>query len=230
MSVFHSAVIFDVDGPLLDLTPPEEEAFFHPFRALHGITGLSNDWDSYKVRNDREIILEILEGHFGRAASEDEYRAVLAEYRDHLEDGFASGRLRVSAIPGARDLLIRLGGMGGIALGTATANVRHAAEVRLRAAGMWDMVKQHPGAADEGGAKRDVLARVIDGLGLARDRIVFLGDNLNDLDAGTHNGVHFIGFHVDAARRQRLADHGAEITCGDHGETFGIISRLLKII
>ncbi len=38
-----AAVIFDVDGVLLDLTPPEEDAFFHPFLQLHGLSGLSRD-------------------------------------------------------------------------------------------------------------------------------------------------------------------------------------------
>jgi phosphoglycolate phosphatase-like HAD superfamily hydrolase len=225
----HAAVIFDVDGPLLHLTPPEEDAFFHPFKALYGLSGLSNDWDSYRIRNDREIILEILENHFGRQPHDHEYHAILEAYRNHLEDGFATGSLVVSAIPGARDLLARLDALGSIALGTATANVRHAAQVRLAQAGMWDFVKDHPGAADEGGAKRDVLARVIDGLSLPRERIVFLGDNLNDLDAGQHNDVHFIGFHVDADRRQRLTDHGAAITCGDHAATFRIISDMLNL-
>ncbi len=227
MSAPHAAVIFDVDGPLLHLTPAEEAAFFHPFKALHDLDGLSADWDSYRIRNDREIILEILERHLGRDAESDEYQAVIDTYRQHLDEGFASGRLAVSPIPGARALLEQLATIAGIALGTATANIRHAARIRLQQAGMWEMVKAHPGAADEGGAKRDVLARVIAGLGLPGDRVVFLGDNLNDLDAGLHNEVHFIGFHVDRDRRQRLADNGAEVVCGDHRETFTIIREML---
>ena len=51
-----SAVIFDVDGVLLDLTAPEEDAFFLAFARLHGLTGLSRDWDSYRIRNDEHII------------------------------------------------------------------------------------------------------------------------------------------------------------------------------
>jgi FMN phosphatase YigB (HAD superfamily) len=46
-----SAVIFDVDGVLLDLTAPEEDAFFLAFERRYGITGLSRDWDNYRVRN-----------------------------------------------------------------------------------------------------------------------------------------------------------------------------------
>ncbi len=63
----QTAVVFDVDGPLLDLTRPEEDAFFVPFERLYGLTGLSRDWDSYRTRNDEDIIREILENHLGRA-------------------------------------------------------------------------------------------------------------------------------------------------------------------
>jgi phosphoglycolate phosphatase-like HAD superfamily hydrolase len=229
MSAYHSAVIFDIDGPLLDLTPPEEQAFFAPFEHLHGITGLSNDWDSYRIRNDENIIEEILERHFGRSPHGHEMDALKEKYAQILEAGYVEGTLKVAAIPGARDLLQFLSGAGGIALGTATANILHAARTRLAEAGMWDYVSTFPGAADGGGAKRDVLARVIDQLDVPRERIVFLGDNLNDLDAGVSNGVHFIGFHVDEPRRQRLRDHGAETVFGSHDQTRSYIIDLLEL-
>ncbi len=229
MAGYHSAVIFDVDGPLLELTPPEEEAFFEPFRHLHGITGLSNDWDSYRTRNDEEIIEEILETHFGRFPERHEVEAVTAKYAEVMEHGYSTGKLRIEAIPGALDLLQWLAADGGIALGTATANVLHAARVRLSAAGMWDYVRHHPGTADGGGAKRAVLARVIEQLDLPPERIVFLGDNLNDLDAGRANGVHFVGFHIAEHKRRRLRDNGAETVFGDHRETQVFIRDLLGL-
>ena len=225
----HSAVIFDIDGPLLHLTPPEEGAFFAPFELLHGLTGLSNDWDSYNVRNDEDIIIEILEEHFGRPPQAEEVSALTAKYAEVLEQGYVDGTLKVSAVPGAKDLLRALHEAGGIALGTATANVLHAAQTRLTEADMWEYVKHHPGAADGGGAKRDVLARVIEPLDIPRDRIVFLGDNLNDLDAGQANGVHFIGFHVAEHRQQRLLDNGAEVAFGDHKQTHSHIVDLLGL-
>jgi phosphoglycolate phosphatase-like HAD superfamily hydrolase len=225
----RAAVIFDVDGPLLELTPPEEDAFFVPFERLYGLTGLSRDWDSYRVRNDEDIIAEILERHLGAPVPRSEVQRVVDLYGEVLADGFVSGRLKATPVAGADRLLARLGGRPELALGMATANLRRAAEIRLSAAGLWNRVKDHPGAADGGGAKREVLARVIAGLGLAPDRIVFIGDNLNDLDAGGANGTRFIGFHRDEARRQRLAAHGAVHVSGDHEETFRLIGHFLGL-
>ena len=42
----QTAVVFDVDGVLLELTAPEEDAFFLVFERHYGITGLSRDRDS----------------------------------------------------------------------------------------------------------------------------------------------------------------------------------------
>lgn len=229
MTAHRYAVVFDVDGPLLDLTAPEEDAFFEAFKLLHGIDGLSRDWDSYRVRNDREIIHEILENHLGAGFAAHHYDEVLSAYDRILTGGFASGALKVTPIPGAGDLLRTLSGINGLALGTATANIRRAAEIRLREAGFWDHVNRYPGAADEGGHKHQVLARVIADMDLPPERVVYIGDNLNDLEAGRVNGTHFIGFHLAEPRRQRLQDHGAETVTGDHGETLALIRDMLNI-
>lgn len=229
MTAHRHAVVFDVDGPLLDLTSPEEDAFFESFRLLHGIDGLSRDWDSYRVRNDREIIHEILENHLGASFGAHHYDEVLSAYDRILTGGFASGQLKVTPIPGAAELLHALSGINGLALGTATANIRRAAEIRLRAAGFWDHVSRYPGAADEGGHKHQVLARVIADMDLPPQRVVYIGDNLNDLEAGQVNGTHFIGFHVVPAKRQRLLDHGARHVTGDHRETLALIRDMLNI-
>lgn len=228
-SEFHSAVIFDVDGPLLDLGPAEEDAFFLPFQDLHGLEDLSRDWDSYSVRNDVEICREILEAHFGRSVHDAEMAAYSTRYFAVLADMLDAGDAEVSPIPGARALLDRLHHAGGIALGTATANLREAARIRLERADMWSFVQHFPGAAENGGPKRDVLASVIADLGLPKDRVVFLGDNLNDLDAGQSCGVHFIGFHVEEHRRQRLSDAGARHVAGDHETSFGLIREFLGL-
>ena len=216
-----SAIIFDVDGVLLDLTSLEEDAFFLAFERRYGLTGLSRDWDSYLVRNDEHIISEILSRHGLPAAERD---GVIADYLAILSQGFGSGALRATAVPGARQLLQDLGGSR---IGIATANLLSAAQLRLEAAGLWQPVKGLAFGAEGSGHKRETVARAIAATGLPRERIVYIGDNLNDVDAGLSNRVHFIGFSGDAARRERLARAGSVHLAANHHETRGIIARLL---
>src|SRR5690242_11125079 len=95
-----AAVIFDVDGVLLDLTPAEEDAFFWPFAKLHHLHGLSRDWDGYRIRNDEDIISEILETHFKRKPTPEEHKAVITTYLSHLASDLHLKRLRPEAVPG----------------------------------------------------------------------------------------------------------------------------------
>jgi phosphoglycolate phosphatase-like HAD superfamily hydrolase len=213
----NAAVIFDVDGVLLDLTPEEEDAFFWPFARLHGLQGLSRDWDSYLIRNDEDIITEILEKHFGRKPSPAEHNAVIRTYLDHLASDIGLKRLKPLPVDGAAQLLVALNGR--MRLGIATANLVEAAQLRLAACRLWDPVKDLAFGANGGGAKREILARAIAELGLPAQRIVFIGDNPNDVEAGLANGVHFIGFSRDEAGSRRLADAGAERVCNHHRDT-----------
>jgi len=216
-----SAIILDVDGVLLELTAAEEDAFFRTFAELHGLTGLSRDWDSYLVRNDEHIIAEILARH---GLPESGQAAIVETYLALLGDGLASGTLAAVEIPGARDLLVSLSGRR---LGIATANLLSAARLRLEAAGMWAPVSAFAFGAEGSGHKRETVARAIAATGLPKHRIVYIGDNMNDVEAGLANGVHFIGFSQDAARRDRLAAAGARHVAGDHRTTAALIGRLL---
>lgn len=220
----EAAVIFDVDGVLLELTRAEEDAFFAPFETRHGITGLSRDWDSYRTRNDEDIIAEILEAH-GLAVPES--TTIIADYLDVLRGGIGTGALKPVEIPGARELLAEL--VNGPRLGVATANFIAAAQLRLEATGFWPAVSQLAFGAEGGGHKRDTVARAIAATGLPPDRIVYIGDNLNDVEAGLGNGVHFIGFSVDEPRRHQLHEAGARHTSGDHETTLPLIRELLRL-
>lgn len=224
MPVPGCAVIFDVDGVLLDLTRAEEDAFFLPFERRYGLTGLSRDWDSYAIRNDVDIVEEILVRN-NLAASERD--VVLRDYVEALGRGIHDGSLSPVTVPGARQLLASLAPHA--VLGIATANMVTAARLRLEAAGLWNAVSRHPFGADGGGHKREIVARAIASTGLPKHRIVYVGDNRNDVEAGLANGVHFIGFSRDAARRQVIAVAGARLTGADHAETLRLIRQILAI-
>ena len=218
-----SAVIFDVDGVLLDLTPAEEDAFFLAFERCYGITRLSRDWDDYKVRNDEHIIAEILATH---GQPPEDHARVVADYLDILRQGLTARTIRTAAITGAADLLRILSASR--RTGIATANLLAAARLRLSDRDLWDPVAALAFGAEGSGHKRQTVARAIAASGLPQHRIVYVGDNLNDVDAGLANGVHFIGFSQNESRRETLARAGAVHLAADHAATARLIGTLLS--
>lgn len=217
------AVIFDVDGVLLELTPNEEDIFFAAFSPWGDPNTLSRRWNSYRIRNDDDIVDEIMERW---SIPPGEKPGLVTTYHAALEARLRDGRLHSLAIPGAPDLLQALGGM--TRLGIATANFREAARLRLVAAGLWQPISSLAFGADGGGHKHQVLARAIAASGLSPGRIVYVGDNLQDVEAGLRNGVHFIGFSTSPERRESLASAGAHHCTGSHGDTLHLIRHCLN--
>lgn len=212
-----SAVIFDVDGVLLEMTRAEEDTFFIPFARRYGLAGLSRDWASYRIRNDEDIVAEIFARH---GLPDDERPALVADYLALLTEVGAP-----APVPGVHELLQSLSER---ALGIATANFREAARLRLAAAGLWQPLARHAFGAEGGGHKSAVLARAMAATGLPASRIVYVGDNLTDLQAGLANGVHFIGFSQRPDQLERLRRAGARHLSGDHATTAIIIGDVLK--
>ena len=218
-----SAVIFDVDGVLLELTAPEEDAFFLAFEQRYGITGLSRDWDSYRIRNDAHIIAEILES---RGLPAEDADLIVKDYLAILSEGIAEGRIVTQSVQGAHALIRSLGDTS--IIGIATANLLAAAKLRLLSQNLWQPVSRLAFGAEGSSHKSETVAHAIAATGLSKHRIVYIGDNLNDVEAGLSNGVHFIGFSTDPARLEKLKAAGATYLSGDHDTTRALIHGLLK--
>lgn len=219
-----AAVIFDVDGVLLNLTAAEENLFFEPFERRYGLTGLSRDWNSYRIRNDEQIVAEIFERY---SLPETERPSLTDEYHALLASRLANGTLQPQRVPGAADLLKALNDR--VRLGIATANFRQAAHLRLKAAGLWEPVRNHARGADGSGHKWQTLAGLVAELELPPNRIVYVGDNVNDVEAGLRTGVHFIGFSEVEGRATTLKQAGASHTCHSHNDTLRLIKEFLRL-
>jgi phosphoglycolate phosphatase-like HAD superfamily hydrolase len=211
------AIIFDVDGVLLDLTRVEEEVFFEALSRFVPTEKLSRDWNSYRIRNDDDIIAEILERTLSAV---DLKPKVIAHYVALL----TSSNIQSKPITGAAGLLATLS--GNVRLGIATANLLFAAKHRLQQAGFWTAVSQHANGADGGGHKSVILGRTIAGLP-PRTRVIYIGDNINDVEAARVHGVTFIGFSEDALRRDILRTAGAKHISATHLETRALINQML---
>ena len=218
------AVIFDVDGVLLELTTAEEDLFFEPFERRYGLQNLSRDWNSYRIRNDEHIVSEIFERH---GLPLEERQSVIDEYHDQLARRIATGKLTSPAIPGAANLLAALDPKA--KLGIATANFLQAARLRLKSAGLWQPVSQNARGADDSGHKWQTVASLVQDMSLPPERVVYVGDNVNDVEAGLRNGLHFIGFTLDQTREKQLKAAGAVLTSNDHVGTLRLVTSLLRL-
>jgi HAD superfamily hydrolase (TIGR01549 family) len=215
------AVIFDVDGVLLELTRDEEEIFFAALSNFVPTENLSRDWNSYRIRNDEDIITEILQRHNLPLTHK---ASVMNHYVKTLEAALQKS-LQSIEIEGAKRLLECLSKTA--TLGIATANLRDAAALRLQHAKLWPYISKHAEGADGGGHKSKILARLLTRIKLPRSQVIYIGDNINDVEAGLENGVQFIGFSTNANRRAKLQSHGARLISANHSETFTLLKALM---
>ena len=227
-----SAVIFDVDGVILHLTPPEEAAYFQALELVFGITDASPDWDSYRARNDVEIVEELIETRLGRAATPGDINSFTDKYVSLVDIGIRTGEIEVLEIDGIRDVLMELTQADNLIMGLATANLMGMAKMRLRHVGLNDFFKVG-GFAEARGPKRQILSKTLAGLkdeqgnAIPKERIVFLGDNVGDVDAGLGNGCGLIAFSEDVGKHAKLREAGAEHIISSHTETLATIERVL---
>jgi HAD superfamily hydrolase (TIGR01549 family) len=215
------AVIFDVDGVLLELTRDEEELFFNALSKFVPTENLSRDWNSYRVRNDEDIIVEILE----RNGLPLTYKTKVMNHYVNVLQAALQTTLQSVEIGRAKQLVESLSKTA--TLGIATANLHDAAALRLQHANLWPYISNHAEGADGGGNKSKILARLLKRIKLPISQVIYIGDNINDVEAGLENGVHFIGFSTDADRRAVLRSHGARHICANHSETFALLKALM---
>jgi HAD superfamily hydrolase (TIGR01549 family) len=215
------AVIFDVDGVLLELTRDEEEVFFTALSKFVPTENLSRDWNSYRIRNDEDIITEILE----RNGLPLTYKTNIMNHYVNSLQAALQNTLQSVEIEGARQLLQNVS--KSLTLGIATANLHDAAALRLQQTGLWPYVADHAEGADGGGHKSVILARLLHRIKKPGSQVIYIGDNINDVEAGLENGVHFIGFSTDTNRRAVLQSHGAKHICANHSETFTLLKALM---
>ncbi len=226
------AVIFDVDGVVLHLTPPEEAAFFQALQMVFGIDDASPDWDSYRARNDVEIVEEKTKTKTKRSIDRSRSPNPPDKYISLVDIGIRTGEIEILEIDGIRDVLMALTQANDLIMGLATANFMGMAKMRLRHVGLNDFFKVG-GFAEARGPKRQILQKTMAGLTdergkpIPKERVVFLGDNVGDVDAGLFNECGLIAFSDDLAKHPKLKNAGATHIIASHAETLPMIENLL---
>jgi HAD superfamily hydrolase (TIGR01509 family) len=199
------AVIFDVDGTLVDSNDAHARAWVEVFREagyevafdrVRGLIGMGGD--------------KLIEAAVGLAR--DDARA--KRLGDRRAEVFVGTWLpRVRPLPGARALIERLRSAG-TPIALATSARREELDALLGVLGMPELAEVATSSDDAERSKPDpdIVCAALDRLerrGAARDRVVMVGDTPYDLEAATRAGIPLIAVRSGGFSDARLAGAAA---------------------
>jgi pyrophosphatase PpaX len=171
----YAAVLFDLDGTLIDSIGLIVESFHHTFATF----GLPPESDATWLRGIGTPLRGVLASH---ARDEAMLDAMLATYRAHnVENHDARVRAYPGVVAAVRALL-----EAGTRLAVVTSKNRPGTLRGLRAAGLDGAIETLVCVEDVERPKphRDPVDRALKLLGADRGATLFVGDSLHDLDAG----------------------------------------------
>src|ERR671911_2942700 len=176
------AILFDIDGTLIESGGSSDRAWHRAFEELHGVDVEISEVTGKGVP-DPAVGRQAFEAVIGREPGDDEMAALMAKRLKYLpEEVEGSDGYRV--MPGVEALLDRLIDRG-VLLGLVTGNVEAAAHIKLSRANLnrfFSFGGYGSDSADRGELTRKAIERAGEVLGSALDpqRVLVLGDTPND--------------------------------------------------
>ena len=211
-----SALIFDMDGVLVDSEPLHKRAKELAFRQL-GIELPEAVYDSYKGRPDETMLPEILREHGGmeRLAELSRLKRELYESIEHEQQ----------AVPGAVEFVRWAKSRYRIALATsATPRNRRAALERLGIRDAFEVIVDH-GRRPRPKPDPEVFLMAMRELGVGAGECWIIEDSLNGIMAGKSAGCVTVGITTTFGE-ERLSAAGADVVV----ESFGALQRFLESV
>ena len=195
-----SAVVFDVDGTLLDSADGIVAGFAHALRSVGVVPP-----DDATLRSDLGPPLDTQLTALG-LGPELVAEAMLA-YRSYY---LREGRFLAAPYPGIREVLRDLGGR--LPLGTATAKRTDAALAILQAHDLVTAFSVVNGIDDTRTTKAQTIAATLDLLGRPDPRsVVMVGDRHSDITGAQACGVRTVGVLWGYGSRAELTGAGADV-------------------
>ena len=199
--------LFDIDGTLLLSGGAGARALDRAFAALHGIAG-AIDEVRFGGKTDPVIVEEMFRAKLARAATDDEYEALIAADLPLLDEELATSP-RFRLMPSVEEALDFLAAQPGVLLAVATGNVRAAAEKKLRRGGLHARFAVGGYACDD----RDRARLVARGIERARAGgavppdapIAVVGDTPHDVSAARACGALALAVATGGFTRAELA-------------------------
>lgn len=182
------AVIFDVDGTLLDSSAVDEEMYMQAVKQVLGNVKFRSDLIDYDHVTDTGILLQVFEDN-NVLASDQVVARVKAKFFTLIED-FVATKGPFHEMPGARSLLERLRSSDSHDIAIATGGWQRSARIKLDTAGF--KIGDIPVASSDDAIDRVGIMRVaLDSIGRNCQSVTYFGDGLWDQRACDELGWNF---------------------------------------
>lgn len=176
------AVLFDVDGTLVDSNPAHAAAW-HKALVEYGHDVPKEAIRDWIGKGGDRLLPELT----GVAEASREGRAISALRKQIFKERYLP---QLRAFPGARELVARLRDLG-LLIGVATSAARSEVDELLDIADVLDLVHHKTSGDDADSSKPapDIVEATLDALGIEPHRALLVGDTPYDVEAGMRAGV-----------------------------------------
>ncbi|MDE2726664.1 MAG: HAD family hydrolase [Gemmatimonadota bacterium] len=203
-STTNTAVIFDIDGTLVESSGFEDDLYIAAVRDVLGDVCIRKAWNTYRHVTDSGILCQIMEENRirgedrirdgDRIRDADRIREVRSRFGDLVSQYFRDGG-ECNPTIGAIDLIDELRAAPGFAVGFATGGWGHTARMKLEHAG-FNLEHAVLASSDDSEERTGIMQKCLDTLdakGNSFQRIVYVGDAEWDVRATRELGWHFMG-------------------------------------
>ena len=206
------AVLFDIDGTLLDTGGASDRAWRRAFKELQGV-----DVDIPAVTGkgvpDPEVGSQVFKHAIGRDPTDEEAEALMRRRLDHLPEEVESSPGYLVQ-EGVVELLERLNDEG-VILGLTTGNVEEAARIKLARANLnryFSFGGYGSDSPDRIELTRKALERaaLVSGDTLVPANCFSCGDTPRDVEAGHGAGIRVVGVATGEYTVEQLLEAGAD--------------------
>ena len=193
------AVLFDLDGTLIDSTEAIVRSFFHTFDVL-GLPPPDRDEIVRTIGAPLKVQLQDMVDH--------DLEKTIEVYREHY---LATSPENTFLLPGVRDCLSGLADLG-MKLGIATSKGRRGSEILLNHLGVMPFFDVLIGVDDIEHHKPNPegLLLGIKSLGVSADEAFYVGDTPYDTEASRRAGMRCLGVSTGYASHQQLLEENPE--------------------